>query len=94
METRSGANPEIETGPRQGGVYTPIDPLTDYDDLAEDTLVVDPMLDEDDEDSAGNPSEKPEQPAYDGDVSEQTPGHHKADRDFEYDDEDLDDITR
>lgn len=94
MTSVNSRDPEMAPGPRMGDIYTPVDPLPDMDDLADDEMLdEDPYLDQSQGETPGNPSEEPEQPPLDGDVTERTPGHHEADRDFEYDEEDADNVT-
>lgn len=73
------------------GIYTPIDPLPDqYDEVVNDVIAPDS---DDATDNTGKTDEDdnektPNQPLFDGDISEQTPGHHDAGRQFEYDEAD------
>lgn len=88
MNTQPIRPPDTKNG--MGDIYTPLEPLSDYDDLAgEEDLDEDPDLNTPEANVEGNPAERPEQPALDGDISEQTPGHHEADRDFQYDEQDV-----
>jgi hypothetical protein len=94
MITGNSGDPEMSPGPRMGDIYTPVDPLPDMEDLADDEMLdEDPYLDQSQAEVPGTPSEEPEQAPLDGDVAERTPGHHEADRDFEYDDEDINQVS-
>ena len=56
-------NPDFAPEPQLGGVYTPVDPIPDMDDMTDDDILAgDPALDQSDVDTPGNPSERPEQP--------------------------------
>jgi hypothetical protein len=88
-------NPETAAGPGLGDVYTPVDPLPDMDSMTDDEMLdEDPALDQSGAEMPGNASAKPEQPALDGGDDQSSPGTGEHDADFEYDEEDVDQMNR
>ena len=92
--------PEIADDEILGGIYTPVDPVP-YDNEIEvpdttDSASLDNINDPDVNASSTqqpNPSTTSYPPRFDADVLNQTPGHHEADQDFEYDEDDVDQIA-
>jgi len=87
-------DPDNGPDPQLGGVYTPVDPLPDMEDMTDDDIMAgDPALDQSDLDSQGNPAERPEQPALDGSDEQPSPGSDEQEADFEYGNQDADQVN-
>ena len=94
MSEMTKANPETAAGPGMGDVYTPVDPLPDMDSMTDDEMLEeDPALDQSGYDIQGNAAEKPEQPALDGEDEQSSPGSGEHDADFEYEEEEVDQVS-
>jgi len=94
MSEYTNPNPETPASPGLGDIYTPVDPLPDMDSMTDDEMLdEDPALDQSGAEIPGNPAERPEQPALDGSDDQSSPGTGEHDADFEYDEEDVEQLS-